>query len=205
MMVDQAAVLVAGHCIFTHTPALCVDKNACWISDLQIFQKYQTEDEQESGFTQVLTWTAWTKNRDYQYDLAGIKLAQPLGKNAGWLGFGYNNDPQNEFFPTAKFEHTSYPSNPASGIEKWSGYFASVEDHHFYTDGLSNDGTSGAGAHSNDHFQIIYSVLSHHKIGTLTQTAHTRITPDKFFALHDWITGNIKDKNFIFYMPFFTD
>ena len=204
VLIDSAAALTAGHCIFTHTDALCNGESSCWVKELTTYLNYGTPDVQESSFTQLLTWTAWTENRDFRYDLAGVKLDQPLGSNVGWLGFGYNNDTENQFFPITTFEYMSYPYE--SGLHTWTGQFAVIEDHHFFTDNPSDYGQSGAAAHSNDYFHIVYSVLSHHQdFDGDIKTAHTRITPDKFFALRDWINGGIKAMNFIYYMPFFPE
>lgn len=205
MLVDSAVIVTAGHCVFSFKPALCEGESSCWCSDLQVFLKYQQEGEQQSGYTQLLSWTAWTENRDFRYDLAGVKLEHPLGNAVGWLGFGYNNDKQGQFFPTAGFEYTSYPADPGSEITQWSGNFTTIEEHHFFSDGLSAYGQGGAGAHSNENSHIIFSVLSHLTVDTPSQTGHTRITPDKFYALRDWIQGSIKDKNFMIFMPYFKD
>jgi len=204
VLIDPSAALTAGHCVFTHSDAFCNGEDSCWVKELNTFLNYGTPDVQESSFTQILTWTAWTENRDFQYDLAGVKLDQPLGSAVGWLGFGYNNDTDEQFFPIATFEVMSYPHD--STMHTWTGQFAMIEDHHFFTDQPSEYGQSGSGAHSNDYFHIVYSVLSHHKdFAGETKTAHTRITPDKFSALRDWINGGIKAMNFIYYMPFFPE
>ncbi|MFW5713771.1 MAG: trypsin-like serine peptidase [Brevefilum sp.] len=200
MLVDSAVALTAGHCVYTHTAEFCNDEESCWVSELTLYLNYGTSDVQESSFTQLLTWTAWTENQDYKYDIAGIKLDQLLGNSVGWLGFGYNNDDQ--FFPNKTFEHTSYADNM---LTPWSGMVTAIDEHQFYTDGASNYGQAGAGLHSNDYFHIIYSVLSHKIDEDETITGHTRITPDKFFALRDWINGGIKKKNFIYYMPLFPE
>ena len=201
VLVDPSAVLTAAHCVFTHTDEYCDAQESCWAADLQIFIHYGTVQEQASASTQILTWTAWTQNYDFNYDLAGIKLDTALGNTVGWLGFGYNND--NQFFTNKSFNHTSYIGND---LTQWSGEFTDFEDHQFYSEGLNSYGQAGAGAHSNDYFHIVCSVLSHHKeMDIKTKTGHTRITPDKYIALRDWIKGNIKDRNFSTYLPLFTD
>ena len=202
VLVDPSAVLTAAHCVFTHTEEYCDTQEPCWAADLQILIHYGTGQEQGSAYTQILTWTAWTQNYDFDYDLAGIKLDMALGNAVGWLGVGYNNDDQ--FFTNKAFKYTNYVIDTLSTTPDF--LFTKFEEHQLITDGLSEYGQAGAGAHSNEYFHIVYSVLSHHReIGYETKTGHTRITPDKFIALRDWIDGNIKDLNFSTYLPLFTD
>ncbi len=203
VLVAESTILTAGHCVFTHNAAVCEGAGSCWAADLQIFTDYETQDQEESGYTSILTWTAWTQNRDFNYDLAGVRLAQPFGNAVGWLGFGYNKDTQNEFYPGKTFEHASYSGNR---LLTWRDEFTKIDEHQFYSDDPSVYGQSGAGAHSNEYFHIVYSVLSHHRsVESTIKTAHTRITPLKFFALRDWIKGSMDDLDFTIYMPLFAD
>lgn len=208
ILVEQDALLTAGHCIFTHVSELCAGKPSCWAQEVQIFLNYGSPEESSTSFVQILTWTAWTENRDFQYDLAGIKLAQLYERKIGWLAFGYNNDNLDQFFPAALFEHTSYPAegDREDQLTLWTGYFDRVELHTFHTSGASLDGQAGACSHSNEDLHIVYSVLSHHReVDGQLRTVHTRITPDKFFALRDWINENIKAFNFIYHFPTFLE
>lgn len=204
ILVDQTTVLTVAHCIFTHKESLCDNQESCWVVDLQI-TIYQDSAKPPSGFTELLTWTAWTKNHDYDYDLAGIKLDQTLGDAVGWLGFGYNND--NQFFSNKTFLYTSFPTEDGGAPNTSSPFnFTGIEVHDLYSNDPGRYGQAGAGAHSNDYFHVVYSVLSHHhEVEGETKTAHTRITKDKFSALRSWMEGTIKDLNFITYLPLITD
>lgn len=199
VLVDQATVLTAAHCIHTQSTELCKGESSCWPLDLQI-SAYQDSNELLSGFTEVLTWTAWTENRDFDYDLAGIKLDTPLGSQVGWVGFGYNND--NQFFSNKTFELTGYVE---SGMISWNDEFKEIKAQNFYSDGDSHVGQAGAGAHRNEYDHIVYSVLSHHIDEGETKTGHTRITKEKFSALRSWLEGSIKDLNFIIFLPYFSE
>jgi V8-like Glu-specific endopeptidase len=202
VLVDHSTVLTAAHCIFTHRSELCGLQNSCWAEDLKIFINYEESQEKQSDFEQILTWTAWTKNRDYNYDLAGVKLINTLGDEVCWLGFGYNNDDQ--FFLNNIFKHSHYIESDRLTTGDFS--FDNTQEHGLFTNTPSVYGQAGAGAYQNSASVTVFSVLSHHhELEGETFTGHTRITPDKFFALRDWINGNIKDLNFATYMPLITD
>ena len=205
MLVEKAHVLTAAHCIFTHTPDLCLGKEACWVEDLQIYSNINPGDDQPTSFSKILAWTSWTENRDFDGDIAAVALTSPIGEETGWLGFGYHNDPLDTFFPAANLEYTSYPTqSPFDGetMSTWMGQFTTISELKFYSTGLSQEGQSGAGTHNPDANHIIFSVLSH----TLTtdsesNTGHTRITSDKFFAIRDWINWGFKDLPFQHFLP----
>ncbi len=200
-MVDQSTVLTAAHCVFTHTPERCGPAASCWAQDLKIFVMYDNI-QKESDFEQILTWTAWTENKDFNYDLAGVKLENPLGDDVCWLGFGYNND--NQFFLNNIFTHSFFIGSARSTIADFS--FSNPEEHRLFTNTTSDYGQAGAGAYWNGSSITVFSVLSHHHdLEGDTFTGHTRITYDKFFALRDWINGGIKDLNFSTYLPLITD
>jgi V8-like Glu-specific endopeptidase len=202
VMVDHSTVITAAHCVFTHTSGLCGPLDSCWAKEIDIYINFGTEQEDESHFEKILTWTAWTDNRDYNYDLAGIKLENPLGDEVCWLGFGYNND--NQVFLNNMFKHFHYIDENRLSTEEFS--FDNPQEHRLFTNATSVNGQAGAGTYKNDTSVTIFSVLSHHhEIEGETFTAHTRITPDKFFALRDWINGGIKALNFMTYLPLMTD
>jgi hypothetical protein len=200
VLVGETAALTAGHCVFTHKTEYCDTEAPCWVDNLEIIA-YQDSNELNSGYAELLTWTAWTENRDYNYDLAGVKLDTPLGSTIGWLGFGFNNEDQ--IFLNPCWEHTSFPVD-ADGTPISSGLFSFrvITNHLLNVEGTSNFGQSGTGSHSNNHNHIVYSILSHHRsFEEIIHTGHTRITSDKFFALRDWINGNMKDLNFDSFLP----
>jgi hypothetical protein len=199
ILVDQTTVLTAAHCILMHSTELCDGESACWPLNLQI-TAYQDSSELDSGFTELFTWTAWTENRDFDYDLAGIKLDTPLGSQVGWVGIGYNVD--NQYLSNKTFEYTGYVE---SGMMSWDGEFKEITEQIFYSDGASDLGLAGAGAHCNEYNNIVYSVLSHRVVEGDTKTGHTRITKAKFSALRSWMEGDIKDLNFFNYLPYFAE
>lgn len=202
VLITETAILTAGHCVFTHTAENCHSEDSCWAENLEIFL-YDGNQERQSSFKEILTWTAWTENHDFDYDLAGVRLTQAFGKQAGWLGFGNNID--DLIFSNAIWKFSSVPSNAenppiTSALFRFSG----IQNQLFYSDGPSSYGQSGAGAYSseNEYKHIVYSVLSHQRLfGENIFTGFTRITQVNFFALRDWI----KSFDFNIYLPLFID
>lgn len=205
MLVQKAYILTAAQCTFTHSPENCIGEKSCWVEAMHIYNDANPDTDQPASFLQILTWTAWTENRDFDYDLAAVALTAPLGEEIGWLGFGYHNDPLRTFYPLANFEYTSYPmESPYYGetMTTWQGQFNKILEHQFYSVDLSQEGQGGASAHCPDANHIIYSVVSHNfKINNDSLTAHTRITSDKFFAIRDWINGALKVQPLQHYLP----
>ncbi len=206
MLIESRHVLTAAHCVFTFVTDYCNSTDhSCWPTDLQVFSNYNLGEDAwvETGYREILTWTAWTDNRDFNYDLAAIDLVDPLGDVVGWLAFGYQND--DTFFLESEFEHTSYPDNRSNGdleILAWDGSISTTLDHIVYAPGPVQAGQSGAGLHSAEVDHIIFSVLSHMD-QTYLNTGYTRITSDKFIAIRDWITGGIKPFYFHYLFPIY--
>lgn len=203
VLVQARFILTTGHCVYTHNPDRCIGTDSCWVDNLQVFSKYDLGEGyyQETTSTQILTWTAWTENKDFNYDLAAVELADPLGMEVGWLGYGYNND---DTFFTGTFENFSYPTeDPFDGktMHPWEGNFEVIEDHRLISPGTSLDGQSGAASRSTEDLDSVYSVLSHNlDVEGENITGHTRITDDKFFTIRDWIRANTQ-LDFHCYLP----
>jgi len=204
VLVNSNHVLTAAHCVYTHAAEHCNGSSSCLADEIKIYTHYGQDDEQhETPFTEILSFTAWTQNRDYRYDLAAVAIADPFGEEVGWLGFGFNNDTTHTFFPATPFEYQGYPIKSPYDIKTmyaWSGSFQEIQDNHLYAAGLSVNGQSGSASHSPDANHIVYSVLSHN-LSTATMTGHTRFTYDQFYAIRDWIQGGIKGMNFHFFLP----
>lgn len=208
MLIQPNYTLTAAHCVFTHTPGHCISEDSCWVDHLQISSHYGHESQEVTAFTKILTWTAWTSNRDYDYDLAAVELEDHIGeelRGVGWLGFGFNNDLDKTFFPKAEFMHSSFPVHDPNNDKElfiWKGQLQTPENqaHLLYSNGASTYGQSGAALHSPNANHIIYGVLSH-LAEDGTETGYTRITYDKFFTIRDWITGGIKSLNFYHFIP----
>ncbi len=170
VLVGETAALTAGHCVFPHNPEHREDEGPCWVDTLDIIA-FQDTTEHTSGYTALLTWAAWTENRDFNYDLAGIKLVEPLGSKVGWLGFGYHNN--NQIFLEPSWEHTSFPvvaEDPPISSGTFS--FTEITNNVLHADNPSEYGQSGSGAHRNEYDHIVYSILSHHRsFGVDTHTA----------------------------------
>ncbi len=204
-LIQPGYVLTAAHCVYTHQADLCNEQDSCWLQDMQIFSQYYlgNSDWEATSFTDILTFTAWTANRDFDYDLAVIKLDGSLDEISntasatGWLGIGYHDKAYLEDKP---FMYSSFHASGGSDtdLHQWQGGLHSLDVHQLYIDMPGVDGQGGAGLIESDGNHILFGVLSHQSEDS-SQTGFTRLTNGKFTAIQDWIDAESKDFNELFY------
>lgn len=183
-LIDAKHVLTAAHCIYTFTASRCTGgATSCWASNVEAAPGYENGIEPfgTANSESLFTWTAWTSNRDYDYDMALIRLDRPVGALTGWFGYGYNNT--DTFFTNSSnvFRSTGYPGSPFSDTQlqyTWSGFFDTVQPHILYHNDLSYGGQSGSGTYLNSAL-VVYGVLSHGH-DSVPDTGHTRLTSSKY-------------------------
>ena len=188
MLIEAKHMLTAAHCVYSHNPAHCQEgQAACWVEDLEIMPGYHQGKAAlgKTGFSTLLTWTAWTDHQDFAYDLAAVELGAPLGAYIGWLGFGFNVD--NAFFLNQSFTSTTYPcESPFDGqqMSTWTGNLSAADPHTLSHPAMSVYGEDGGALH-NDH-AVIYGAISH--VTGDAQTQFTRLTYEKFDAIRFFIS-----------------
>lgn len=196
ILVDSKHVLTAAHCIYTYRSSRCNPPDtACWAEGIKV--KSVTEPNGQSFVSDLagaglMTWTAWTTSGNYNFDIAGIELATPIGGATGWHAFGYTDS--DSYFTSNTFTSLGYPverSFDGETLSTWSGVFSDVFCDQLDHNNYSFAGQSGSGVFNSD--MTVLGVLSH---GTgdpefpNPYTAHTRITADKFTAFTNWIAQN---------------
>ncbi len=189
MLVDARYILTAAQCVYTHSPERCpAGDDACWVEDLEVIPAYADGNEPlgKSGFSTIMTWTAWTEAQNFEFDLAAIQLRYPIGGYNGWMGVGF--DLNNSLFTEFEVTSMSYPQNPPFYGEimyLWEGSFtdAATSDEILYFDGSGDPGQSGAAYNRNN--GITYGVFSHND--PVLGAAVTRITYQKYDALRTFI------------------
>ena len=183
-LIDAKHVLTAAHCVYTFTASRCTGgASSCWASNIEVTPGYDNGAAPfgTANSEYLFSWTAWTIDHNYDYDMALIRLDRPVGALTGWFGFGYDNT--DSFFTNASnlFRSTGYPGSPFSNTQfqyTWTGLFDTVQTHILYHNDLSYGGQSGSGTYLNSN-QIVYGVLSHGH-DSVPDTGHTRITSDKY-------------------------
>lgn len=195
VLVGSKVVLTAGHCVYdfpTHK----------WATSIKVVPAYNN-GSMPYGYVmaysyQFQTWTAWTQNQDYNWDIGSIKLTTSLGNQTGWYGYGYNNN--NSFFSSNTFHNYSYPAAyPYNGNRMYYRYgtFDIVYNHILYYKKTSYGGQSGSGMYyrNSSNNRYVYGVLSHGTtINNVTCTGNTRINQQKF----NWIYGLNASENLEF-------
>ena len=196
ILVDSKHVLTAAHCVYTYRPSRCSPPNtSCWADSITVIS---ASDSEGRTFTStqagagLMTWTAWTLSANYNYDIAGIELAYPIGGATGWLAFGYDNSYR--YFTSNTFTSLGFPTeSPFDGdsLFTWDGAITGVFSDQLKTDEYSFSGQSGSGIF--DHNGTVFGILSHGTGDSSTSspfTAFTRMTSGKFAAFSNWMAQN---------------
>ncbi len=176
-LVSPVHVITAGHCIYNHdsNPAL-----AGWVSDVTVVPAYKREEKPfgEAQSVNLTSWTSWTQNRDYDWDIGLITLDFPIGGAVGWFGYAYNTD--NNFVLNTTFHNYNYPAeSPYNGRDMyyWFGTFDRVggdEEGILYQNRVGYGGQSGSGTYYIDNdSRYVYGVHSH-TLGS-QENGHTRV------------------------------
>ncbi len=181
ILVGDNEVLTAGHCVAAG------GSDPSYANAITVVPAYNM-GASPFGYTQMSQWisfTQWTDNGNWDYDIAMVQLLQPIGNNVGWLGFGYNVD--NSFYtnPSNTFHSFGYPAQNDAGQTVFEGgermyymngyidYFESSNSMCHYNLGFK--GQSGSGLYYNDNGnRFALGVLSHGS-NQVPNTCHTRI------------------------------
>ena len=196
ILVDSKHVLTAAHCVYTYRTSRCNPPDtSCWAESITVTSDSDSEgrifSSSQAG-AGLMTWTAWTVSANYNYDIAGIELAYPIGGAIGWYTFGYNNS--DSYFTSNTFTSLGFPTeSPFNGdtLFAWSGAVTDVFFDQLKSDEYSFSGQSGSGVIDGD--GTVYGILSHgtgDSSATSPYTAFTRITDVKFAAFSNWIAQN---------------
>jgi hypothetical protein len=134
-MRDAATVLTAGHCVYdTEVEA--------WADEIWVYPAWDGASglvpapsiANHFGWahsTLMGSWTNWTVNHDFHYDIGIVALDRPVGLLTGW--YGWTTGGSCEFWQAALVSNVSYPAESCgtpgfhSGREmySWSGKFDS--------------------------------------------------------------------------------
>jgi len=195
MLVGAKHMLTAASCVFTHSSALCAaGQEACWVEDLEITPAYHQELAPlgKTGFQTIQTWTNWTIQENYDYDIAAIELDSPLGAYIGWLGYGYDT----QLTMDLSFDSTSYPGDAPFGGEQMFGQnveLAALDEHCLIRSGEDVPGQIGAAIYTKGSDYIIYGVLSR---SSEQGIIYTRLTYEKYDAIRTFIDEGLPKNDF---------
>ncbi len=182
ILVKPNWVLTAGHCVHSQD-------DGGWASSVRVVPAYENGDEPYcyANSSRLHSWTGWTQDESWDWDMAYVRLNGFVGCLTGWAGMGWNTD--NNFFETTTFENPGYPSeSPYNGryMYTWSGDYDNVFDNIVKFNRESFGGQSGSGTYRKSN-KWVYAVLSH---GNSTSTGQTRMTSAKYNSIISNIDGH---------------
>jgi glutamyl endopeptidase len=85
--IGPRTLVTAGHCVFIHAPGT---SDHGWARSIEVMPGRNgiLLPFGKGTSTQFRSVTAWTNNKDQNYDYGAIILPTEMGKTVGWLGFG---------------------------------------------------------------------------------------------------------------------
>ena len=191
-LIADNMVVTSAHCIYYYFDDSDLVRN--WVDSILVIPSYNNStvdpDIGRAISTKFYVFENWYNEIDLDYDMALIELDKPIGKKAGWIGIGYNE--QNEFYTNNVFHNFSYPSamHPFDSTRIYDGNVL------YYSYGLLDTvakyeighkvnaipGQSGSSVlYSDNRSYHIYGVLSNHLYGN--GTLFNKITSSKFYAI----------------------
>jgi len=173
------AALTAGHCIYS--------QNYGWAKEIWVYPGMSLSFAPYGGpygggvKTSLASWTGWTVNGDYNYDVGIIGIDRALGSLTGWFGMAWSNSCNLSL--SKIYGNASYPADGIcfDGLDMyyWYGNFDSCYSSNMlqlYTGGGCLDsawgGMSGSGAYfMNNNLRYVHAIASQSAV-------------DKTFALY---------------------
>ncbi|MEZ6243202.1 MAG: GC-type dockerin domain-anchored protein [Phycisphaerales bacterium] len=164
-MADPETVLTAGHCVYAHSPNGVVIED--WAEEIWVYPGWDGAGSLPDSFadnwgeargTSFGSWTGWTVNESFDWDMGLVRVTRAVGMLTGWFGWQWTTN-----CPTSFYNNASYPSESCgSGLHNgrdmyyWSGTWDSCPGNQLQlnTGGGCFDtvwgGMSGSGAYQID-------------------------------------------------------
>ena len=160
VLVGPRHVLTAGHCVYKPEDGLG------WADEVIAIPGYEDGNEPYGrGNNETMsTWTEWTENGNYDWDIAIISLDNYLGNQVGYHGYGYTSS--DDYYTYTTFHNPGYPAEPpdfdGDTMFYWWGTYDTVFTHLLYFERFCYKGQSGSGSYKiSDGNRSVHGVTSH--------------------------------------------
>ena len=184
--IDPYHVLTAGTCVYAQSFG--------WADTIRVVPGFDNGFEPYGdglAVSEIYSWSGWTDNANFDWNMGYIKLDRPVGALVGWHGYGFDDD--DDFFRN-NFNNAGYPifaPYQSGSLYQWFGFFDDVFTHRVAHNRPSDDGMLGSSAYyfeNNSPDRIAYSVHSY--TSTANEAYYTRINGDRFNSIQARINAN---------------
>ena len=182
--ISPRVLATAGHCVFIN------GKNQArngWVRSIDVMPG-RDDDNLPFGMetsTRSCSVRGWAEYGDDEWDYGAIILANPLGNQTGWLGFGTYRD------ATLKKRIgniSGYPGNPGNGTQQWymARRISSVGARKVFYDIDTLEGQSGSAVYRIRNGSRYAFAIHAYGVGANRLNSATRINRSVFDNLSSW-------------------
>jgi V8-like Glu-specific endopeptidase len=179
VMINAKYMLTAGHCVYSAA-------NGGWATRIQVVpaQNGSYAPFGSAYATYMRSYVGWTRDRNFDYDLALVTLDRNIGNSTGWLGYASIGSINGMTVNTA-----GYPGDRDGGANMYftSGTIATSSSLTYYTYMDIKGGQSGSG---------VWRLLNgqRHVLGVVSWESPSinggpRITSSRFTDISNWINS----------------
>ena len=180
-MIDAFHALTAGSCVFDEDLGQATSVVVIPGATLPSSPRRWLEPFGRATSVDFLTFQPWTEDADTDWDLAVVRLDQPVGARTGWYVYS--------FAPDEDLEQAELSVFRVVGTNQELTFVPTeVNDDSLVTDEVFNDEHNGATANLSlgATTEAAYAVFSH-DAQNLRDEVFTRITTGKYVAIRDYI------------------
>ncbi|MGD9164726.1 MAG: serine protease, partial [Chromatiales bacterium] len=178
-LIGPRHVLTAGHCVYNI-------RNNKWYSKLSFTpgQNGSKKPYGKIGWKRAISVKGWTKKHKRNYDYAMIVLNKDIGKQVGWMGYGWKKP-----MPKYNVNINGYPGDKPHGT-MWHSYckLKKITTYRLYYACDTYGGMSGSGVYvywKNKNKRTIYGIHAY-GVDSTGYNGATRIRKSVFNNLKKW-------------------
>ncbi|MEL7531847.1 MAG: T9SS type A sorting domain-containing protein, partial [Bacteroidota bacterium] len=186
-----SAVLISPHWVLTAGHAIFSESEGGWASSVRVVPAFENGEEPYcfANAHWFHSWSGWTQDGNWEWDMGYIELDRPIGCLSGWAGSASNSD--DAYFTNNIFNNPGYPAvNPYNGQQMfiWSGTYDQATANILYINSNSFGGQSGSGSY--DQYLRVHAIQSHIETSSSGQrSGQVRLTSHRFNSIWNTING----------------